>query len=85
MPPLGFGLRFFGLQTGRFLRRRFLRAAAVASTSAEEPFARLTGRRLAGVQRVFYLFVVFRLEACAISTRSSSASAPPSVSVIVPP
>ena len=69
MPP-GLRLRFFGLQTGRFLRRRFLRAAAVASTCAAEPFARLTGRRLAGVQRFFFFFFFFRLEACASSTHS---------------
>ena len=64
MPLRGLRLRFFGLQTGRFLRRRFLRAAVVASTSAAEPFARLTGRRLAGVQRFFFFFRFFLLAAC---------------------
>ena len=79
VPLVGFGRRFLGLQTGRFLRRRFLRAAAVASTCAEEPFAFFflaCGLRLAGVQRAFFFLRLRRLAAVARSTDTLSARGP---------
>ncbi len=84
VPLCGRGLGFFFfLQIGRFFLRRFLRAAAVASAWAAEPFAFLAGRRLAGVQRFFFFFFFF-LVACARSTRPPSAAAGRSVSAIAP-
>ena len=69
VPPEGLGRRFLGLQTGRFLRRRFLRAA---SASTEERFACFLacGLRFAGVQRFFFFLRLRRLEAVARSTIS---------------
>src|SRR3954468_7726690 len=67
VPLGGFGCRFFFLQTGRFLRRCFLRAAAASS---EDDLALLWCLRLAGVQRFFFLLRLRRLEAVARSTLS---------------
>src|SRR3954465_1778016 len=63
-PLGGFGGRFF-LQTGRFLRRCFLRAAAASS---EEDLAFLWCLRFAGVQRDFFFLRLRRLAAVARST-----------------
>src|SRR5512132_1283154 len=70
--PLGrFGCRFFFLQTGRFLRRCLLRAAAA---SGEDDLAFLWCLRFAGVQRAFFFFLrLRRLAAVARSTVSYSA------------
>src|SRR5215207_5249800 len=69
VPPPGLGRRFLGLQIGRFLRRRFLRAD---SASTDERFACFLAwcLRLAGVHRAFFFVRLRRLEAVARSTES---------------
>src|SRR3954447_21133914 len=64
VPLGGFGCRFFFLQTGRFLRRCFLRAASTDACSA------LWCLRFAGVQRDFFFLRSRRLAAVARSTLS---------------
>src|SRR5215207_4531707 len=70
VPLGGFGCRFFFLQTGRFLRRCFLRAAAASS---EKDLAFLWCLRFAGMQRAFFFLRLRRLATVAKSTLSYSA------------
>src|SRR4051794_22511346 len=70
VPLGGFGCRFFFLQTGRFLRRCFFRAAAASS---EGGFGFFWCLRFARAQRDFFFVRLRRCEAVARSALACSA------------